>query len=587
MIKKRILFCAIITLLIYSILIGRFAQLQLISTENFTERHINLLEESVEQRTQTMVLDNGRGRFIDRNGKALTHDYYPSLILFPFLKDTDWPIDKVAKIIDVPVTNLQKSISSSKEPFVFGGAKPFQLTDLQMKKINNLKIPGVFVVYQQHKLEERIADHLLGIVRENDNLLEKRYKQKLKNGVITYQTKVGITGLESAFDEFLLPEGEAKLLFHVDRRGEPMFGLNVKYTAPANPFYPTAIKTTIDKPIQKMIENIVDKENLKKGGVVLLDIETSNLLSIVSRPQMKKHDPFANDGAINQMISSQIPGSIFKIVTAAAAIENNKVHPKRMFNCNLNLYGDGSASRQLGQLSFKESFAQSCNYTFATLAQELIENDRQVIESYAEKLGLIGEVAWQGNVFHFENFEQLTEEDKGSIWKNHSDKHVDKAIAQTAIGQKEVRVTPLAVANMMATIARGGEKKQVRAVSDILYKNGTTLFSFPQKQLQGENLTRYGSMKLQELLREVVKSGTGVRFKSLPYRIAGKSGTAETGKGNLVNKWFAGYFPADNPKYALVVVDIEQDSDVATTYSVFEQVVKGIYEMDHKTSNPK
>lgn len=90
--------------------------------------------------------------------------------------------------------------------------------------------------------------------------------------------------------------------------------------------------------------------------------------------------------------------------------------------------------------------------------------------------------------------------------------------------------------------------------------------------------------KLQELLQLVVThpEGTGRSFQSLPYAVAGKSGTAETGKGELVNKWFAGYFPADRPKYALVVVQLETTSSASVTNAIFADIVRATYDLEEK-----
>lgn len=582
-IKKRALTILIIVLLILTGLMGRLVQLQLISTESFTERNVNLLEASVSQRTQELVIDQGRGRFIDRNKKAITHEYYPSLVLFPFLKNTDWPKEEVANIVNVSPHELESQLDDTKEPVIVGGDKPIELTETQMNKINNLKIPGVFAVYRQYELDSKLADHLIGLIRENEELLLKRYPEK---DYLAKNTKVGITGLQSTFDEFLLPEGEAKLLYHVAGDGGPLFGIDVKYTAPANPFYPVAIQTTLDKDLQILAEEVLDKHKMKKGGLVLLDIQTNDVLAMVSKPNMNYSNPFEDGSADNQMILPQFPGSVFKTVVAAAAIEQNQINNDRSFNCDLDLYGEGPAEYQHGMLNFYESFAKSCNNTFATIAQELLQTDKESIEKYAEMLGLLGPVGWHGDVFRFEDFKQLPNEYNGRIWVDEKDKNVPKAIAQTAIGQKDVRVTPLAIANMMATIARGGDKKQVKTVNQVLYKNGTTLFSFPEQDMQGKEIASYTASKLQELLRGVVTSGSGQKFSSLPYEVAGKSGTAETGKKQdnttLVNKWFAGYFPFSNPKYALVVVELEQPGATSVTNQVFYDYVEGIHKLEQE-----
>lgn len=587
-IKKRAIIILVVILLTLTGLIGRLMQLQLVSTETFSNRDINLIEASVSQRTQELVIDQGRGRFIDRNKKALTHEYYPTLVLFPFLKNIDWPAEDVAEIVNISATNLKTEIQDAKKPVIVGGDKPIELTETQMNKINDLQIPGVFAVHRQYELDSDIADHLIGLIRENKDLFEDRYPEKT---YLPRNTKLGITGLQSTFDEFLLPEGEAKLLYHVAGDGGPLFGIDVKYTAPANPYYPVAIQTTLDKDLQLLAEKVLDKNDLKKGGIVLLDIESNDLLAMVSKPDINSSNPFEDGTAQNQMIMPQFPGSVFKTVIAAAAIEQQQISNDRMFNCDQDLYGEGSAEYPHGMLNFQNSFAKSCNYTFANLAQEMLQKDQDVIEQYSEMLGLLGPVGWNGDVFRFQDFKQLPNEYNGRIWTDEKDKHVAKAIAQTAIGQKDVRVTPLGIANMMSTIARGGSKKEVRTVSDVLYKNGTTLFSFSKQDMEGAKIAPYTASRLQELLRGVVTSGTGQRFADLPYKVAGKSGTAETGKKQgevgLVNKWFAGYFPFEHPKYALVVVDLEQPGSQSVANTVFYEIVQGIYQIEQEKGTKK
>lgn len=585
--RKRAMFMIISVMIFLSFLIARLVQIQLLSTESFTEENINLLKNSVEQRTEDFIIDYGRGRFVDRNERSLTDDYIPSLVLFPFLQNMDWPIEKVASLIDVPVDSIQQALQNAKEPIVYGEKTPFILTSSQMKSINELKIPGVFAVNRQYQLQSNLAEHLIGITGENEALFQKRYPEKKE---ISPRTLIGITGLQSTFDEFLLSEGEERLIYHVDGNGGPLFGIEVKYSEPANPFYPVMIKTTIDKGYQIAAEETIEKFGLKEGGLVLLDIENSEILASVSVPTINHQNPFGDGSAKNRMLIPQFPGSVFKTVIAAAAIENNLVSRSRTFDCDLNLYGEQGSNYQYGLLSFNESFARSCNYTFATLGIELMEKDSNLLEKYAGKLGLLKPVGWNGDVYHFHDFKQISGEYHGAIWGDERDKHVKKAIAQTSIGQKEVKITPLAIVNMMATIARGGQKKQVKAVSEISYKNGNTLFEFKDQSLDGDTIAPYTAMRLQQLLREVVTSdvGTGGRFQTLPYHVAGKSGTAETGQKNdaqqpLENKWFAGYFPVENPKYALVVVDLNQVGQKAVTNDVFYEYVKKIYEINTKS----
>ncbi|PKR85167.1 peptidoglycan D,D-transpeptidase FtsI family protein [Heyndrickxia camelliae] len=580
-IKRYYVLAALILLMIIA-LMARLVQIQLLETESYSKHHINLLKDSVAQRTQEIVIDDGRGQFLDRFGMPLTYSEKNVLILFPFLKNTQWNEDTVANILNIPVNNLQMAIQNAKEPFVFGGKDPYILDEKQMKSINRLKIPGVFAVKKRSPDNNNPAKQLIGIVGEQAETFLKRYPDK--KGM--QNEKIGITGLQKQFDEFLLPEGESKLVFHVDALGAPLFGVDVKYTGSGNPYYPVNVQTTIDKNIQEKMEKLVDQYHINKGGVVLLDIESNEILASVSRPAMDPNHPFAGGAAVNMMTTEQIPGSVFKTVTAAATIEKLDVQKNELFHCSENMYGKPD-KRKLGDLNFEEAFSQSCNRAFGDLAKRLKDNNPNLLEEYANKLGLIGQISWHGDVYHLEDFQQL-QVDKGKIFASFESEKDNNLVAQTGIGQQEVRVTPLGVANMMATIARGGQKEMIRVASALKYKDGTTLVPFAEKNLSGENISRVTAIKLQKMLRHVVTSdaGTGKWFQNLPYDVAGKSGTAETGifkgKEQLHNKWFAGYFPFQQPKYALVVVNLGVPENAGGVNPLFADIVKYLYEEDHK-----
>ncbi|MED3649221.1 peptidoglycan D,D-transpeptidase FtsI family protein [Heyndrickxia sporothermodurans] len=578
--RKRYFVLASSILLIFSLLLARLVQLQLVDTESFSKHHINLLEESVSQRTQEIIIDDGRGQFTDRNGKPLTYKEKSVLVLFPFLKTIQWDSEKVASILNISEDQLFAELETAKAPFIFHGKTPYILSDKQLNEINMLKIPGVFAVRKKYTESDISAAQLIGIIGEDANTFLKRYPDK--KGM--QNQKIGITGLQKQFDEFLLPEGESKLVFHVDAMGGPLFGINVKYTGSGNSNYPVTIQTTLNKTLQEQIDKKVDEYEIQKGGVLLLDIETNEILANVSRPKMDVKDPYKNNSVENVMLSQQIPGSIFKTVVAAASIETSAVNETEKFPCNEDLYGK-PAERQLGDLTFDESFAQSCNRTFSELAKRLKKENPNLLEEYASKLGLIGEIGWQGDVFHFKNFKQL-KEDQGQIFAKLESRKDDNLVAQTGIGQQEVRLTPLAIANMMATIARGGELQSVQAVSAIKYHDDTPMIHFSSHDLPYKPISKITAMKLQKMLRHVVtnENGTGRWFKDLPYEVAGKSGTAETGiyenKVQLHNKWFAGYFPFKNPKYALVVVNLGVAEDKGGINQLFSDIVQLIHEND-------
>ncbi|MCY8233582.1 peptidoglycan D,D-transpeptidase FtsI family protein [Priestia endophytica] len=577
---KRMKKLAFILLCFMLILVARLAQIQLIQTESFSRHHINLIEASVRQRTQEMVIDDGRGKFVDQNGEPLTHHSSLSLVMFPFLKELKWPSDKVASFVGMSEYALKDKLNKASEPVVIEK----EITETEMKSINSLKIPGLFAVPLQKDDGGHFAEHLIGLTGQNRDLLVERYDERLKEGELSTQTSVGITGLQSAFDEFLIQEEESKLLYHVDRQGNPLFGLNVKYTGAPNPFYPVKVKTTLNKEKQSAVERIVDSSGLKQGGAVLVNIENNTVEALVSRPEINEVKPYGDGGVYNRMLIPYTPGSVFKTVIAAAALEQLPNVENRTFNCSTNIYGK-KAQKDQGTLSFHDSFAESCNATFGQLGKDITAKDEHMIETYAKKLGLTTKAGWSGEVFHLQNFAQLPEEKKGMVWTDNTTKSPN-AISQTSIGQLNVKASPLELANMMATIGRGGKAYEVRAVDKIQYKNGNTLFSFPKQELEGGGIKKETAEKLQTLLTGVVEEekGTGRRFASLPYEVAGKSGTAQiSDKKALVNKWFAGYFPRENPKYALVVVDLSVKDEEAKTNGVFYDIVNNVYELDQQS----
>jgi len=568
--------------LLFGIILLRCLDIGVLHQKNFGSSHVNLIERSVAQRTFQFRIDNGRGKILDHNGKLLSAAYTPKVILFPFLKSIDWPIRKLSEITGVPEYEIKNQFIGKKEPFTLTGITK-ELTSEKIDQINNLHVSGLISMLSQDKDDQQLAEHLIGIARENKEQYEKQYESDRD-----FKPKeFGVIGLEAQFEEFLKSDGTSNLMLHVDNLGKPMFGNEVKYAKPSNPFYPVSLSTTIDKDLQKILEQSVDKAKLQKGAAVLIDVKTNKLLAMVSRPAMNFKNLFTeNDNtATNFALQANTPGSVFKTVVAAAAIDQGIVQQNKLYNCNNNLRGEyeNDEKKRKGNLTFQESFYVSCNYTFGQVGQQLSLKNKDMFETYADKLGLNGPVGWTGSVYHEASFSQFQNEAKSTIFGGNKPY---EGLRNTSIGQKDVKVTPLAVANMMATIARGGTPKEVKVVDSVLYKNGTEMFNFEDQPLSDDYLSPDSMKKLRELLRGVVTSdkGTGRRYNSLPYTVAGKSGTAETKKvkDKIIeqNKWFAGYFPYENPRYAIAIVSLNVRDEVTSTSDSVVNLVNSIHSYD-------
>ncbi|MDQ0174246.1 penicillin-binding transpeptidase domain-containing protein [Bacillus chungangensis] len=559
-------------------LMGRLAQIQLFQTAHFSKQKIDLLQNSVAQRRQEFEIDDGRGHFLDRDGEPLTFTERGAVIIFPFLHHID-NVKTVAKLLHISEQSLLKSLAAVETPAMLNEELVPSLSDRQIKQLNDLNIPGIYGLTLRSKPILLPGEQWIGITGENSKSFKQRYPDK-KDGA---QQKIGITGMQAAFDEFLLSERPAKLVYQVDGMGNDLLG-NVQYVGVENPYYPLNMRTTMDKKLQENVEKLMDKHGVQKGAVILLDIQNSDIIVMASRPKMNQENPFQDEGVENMGTKLQIPGSIFKTIVAAAAIEEGLDDENVLYDCDQNLYGERD-KRPLGMLTFKESFAQSCNRTFADIAKQLKQSDPTFLQEIAKQLSVIDSVGWQGDIYHYSNFKQLFEE-QGRVFLENESQNDDQFVAQTAIGQHDVRTTPLAITNMMATIARGGEKKMVKAVSAIEYQNGQTMLHFKNKSLPGKKLSAYTAMKLQHLLREVVQDekGTGHVFQSLPFEIAGKSGTAETGRfieeQQLYHKWFAGYFPFQRPKYALTVLNLDVFESEGGINPLFADIVNMVHEYE-------
>src|SRR5699024_3024750 len=117
---------------------------------------------------------------------------------------------------------------------------------------------------------------------------------------------------------------------------------------------------------------------------------------------------------------------------------------------------------------------------------------------------LTKEVGWQESPFYkMDSFKQFSGEDRGQIFSKGSNKQDEGTLIQTAIGQRDVQMTPLQAANMIATIVNGGKQESVRAVKEIRYKTGTLFHAFEPKKMDEDGIDPYTAYMLQEMMESV------------------------------------------------------------------------------------
>ncbi|MED4585591.1 penicillin-binding protein 2 [Brevibacillus choshinensis] len=551
-------------------LIARLWWIQLGAPHRFTKRGIDLVKNAVKQRQQSIMLHSGRGDIRDRNGYAFTGEEHRALILFPLargsLEGTDG-LARVAEVVSQPKERLAEIMEKAKAPLFLrkDDGRLVVITERQAEQINALAIPGIvaLAVTERYRQEE-VAKHVIGFINQNPDLVQSLYPDEWESGKMNADSTIGASGLERSFDRFLQGVEPSILSYYVDGQGKPLRGLDIRYSKQDNEYYPLSLTTTLDVSIQRSMERIADEVGLKQGSIVVLDAQTGDVRSMVSRPIYDQtRVDVTTDYWKNRAAKQLPPGSIFKTVVAAAALAEGVVLPTDRFTCT-GEYGkyhfscwkkDGH-----GSVTMEEAYAQSCNIAFAQIANRV---GGEKLEEYARRLGLSEQVGHvTSHLFKLDGFKQVDGEERGAIFSQGVSRQDEGVLIQTAIGQRDVRVTPLQAANMVVSILRGGQPLQVRLVHEINYRNGQAFYQFPMQTLPVQGIDYVTANKLRKMMRKVVTDGTGLALSGAPWEVAGKTGTAQTGGDNqsLNHLWFIGYAPFDQPRYAICVVAENQPS---------------------------
>lgn len=582
---------AFLFLLAFMGLVLRLSSIQLNSTRISSTIQPALVEGAQEQHTQEMIVESGRGSILDRRGKPLTGPRGWRLIAFPFAKSHlmahEEKLVELAEIIGVSHRWLVEKLSNLQAPRAIGreGGKELVLSRSQVRKIDALNIPGIYALESDDRLDpERPARQLIGRIERNPFLVRKWYEEEWKRGEVDAYSQVGVTGLEAAFDSSLRGSGEHVLAYTVDGRGRPLNGLDVqrKETRGGSGKTPLSLVTTLDRDVQALVEGILREEAITDGAVVVQEISTGDILAMASRPLPGAGQEGAQPWD-NRAIMETVPGSIFKTVVAVAALDTGKVKPGETFVCDgeLGRYGlTDSHGKGHGKQTFAEAYANSCNIVFAQVAERL---GGETIEAYAKKLGLGQKILWSGQRSG-KAYHHLPREHSGLIFAEGTSKKDGGAVIQTAIGQRDVRMTPVQAANMVTSLFHQGKLLSPRVVREIRDDQGKAVVRFPAKRLPVDHPVQPQALEqVRMMMRRTVTDGTAVRLKGSEWALAGKTGTAQLGKDGGYNKWMVGFAPYDQPRYSVAVVirSVPDDGD-PRALRVFQRVMEGLKALQKK-----
>lgn len=494
-----------------------------------------------------------RGNILDRNLIPITNRTKEIFcVLKPlYLREKEEEIASIAEILGLEYGSLKRDLEFRKSPLI--------ITCNQHEKdaLAKLNIQGIsFINSLKRYSENSVAKHITGYINEVD--------------------KTGQTGLEKYFQDTLMLNSKSSVGVITDAKNNLVTGLGYRFIEPETE-KKLNVKLTLDYHIQKIVEDVMKKNNIK-GAVVIEDVVNGDVVAMVSKPDydpnnIKKYLNSTDKELFNRAVASYNLGSIFKIIVLASAYENG-VNPNMSYFCpgyitlgdkefKCSSYEKGGH----GLIGLDDAFASSCNPYFIELG---IKTGHKNIINTAKKLGF-------GN-FTGVNM-QGVEESAGHL-PDINKQFTFGDTANISIGQGDVLTSPLQVADMIATIANGGIKNKVNIVDSIIDSSNNTLKVIRYDE-GNRVLSKEVCDRIKYLMEKVTVSGTGIKANLDKYGGAGaKTGSAETGQyingEKVVHAWFAGYFPRLDPRYSVAVFVENGKSGGSVAAPIFEEIAREI-----------
>ena len=352
---------------------------------------------------------------------------------------------------------------------------------------------------------------------------------------------------------------------------EYLYGVNMSFSErltqlrTGNVLHGNNVTLTLDSGLAAYIASVFPQG--KNGAVVVMNYKTGELYALSSFPNF---DPAAGGSvSVAQALNRatrwlSAPGSTFKIITLAAALQNMPEAQSRTFLCTGGVsFGEHQrpvidyGSTAHGSLSLKGAFVQSCNSTFAVLASEMGD---KAMRRAAEAFGV-------GDDF---TFRDLVVEN--SSYANSAAALLGADLAWTGAGQAQLSLTPLHMCMIATAVANDGVMMEPRLLLEAVSATGVQQAAFEPLAYRTA-LPAQTAAILRDYMREVVKSGTGRSAAVNGLAICAKTGTAEIDTQENDNAWFVGFIDDDALPFALCVV--VQDS--GTGGSVAAPVAQKIF----------
>lgn len=506
-------------------LIGRLYILQI-------AEHEELLSKSEKQYRGVVRIKRDRGIIYDRNLKELAVSV-KAYSVFANPKEID-NIDKTSSFLawalkikkENIINKLKNRRLKDKKGFVW--IKRKALPD-EIERVKSKGLKGV------------------GFIEESDRFYPRRELAANVIGFVGVDNQ-GLAGLEYEFNDYI--EGEEEIvIIEKDAKGR-----SIKYAGKwLNTSKGCDLITTIDEVIQhiaeKELKKAIDTADAKEGVVIVMEPSSGDILAIANYPSFNPNS-FNKYGQLswtNRTVTySYEPGSTFKLILAAAAIEENLVRPDDLFYCENGQIEIGGIvihdTHKYKWMTAKQIIGKSSNIGAVKIGKKI---DKELFYEYIDKFGF----GKKTNI-------DLPGESHGILkrparWSRAS-------LGAISIGH-EIAVTPIQLITALSAVANEGVLTKPRIVKTIS-KHGSIVKEFPSKPVK-RVISKETGRKMTDILKYVVTDGTGVLAAVDGYPVAGKTGTAQKidpetksySKKKFVAS-FIGYLPADAPVVSILVM---------------------------------
>ncbi len=559
--KRRLIIMLCVFALIIAALISRLAYIQFVQGGE-------LQKKAFVQQNAGRVISPIRGTIYDRNGKKLaisvqagTISCNPNEVANNTKLSVDEVADALAEMLSLNRDDVHRLITKKANSAIIK-RKVDRETEARIRtwmSENSVKGINIDEDAKRYYPNGNLMSHILGFTGDDNQGL--------------------MGGVEEVMDKYLKGT-PGKILSEVDARGgavpsdsekriDAQDGLNVVLT--------------IDETVQYLVSKSLDKaieDNKVKGGAIgiVMDPNTGDILSMVSKPDYDLNSPFAFPANVevegidpsnwversstsvnilsktvwrNKVISDTYePGSTFKSITTAAGIEEGVVAPDTITN-DLPIKVTGwpkliscwRVGRPHGTETFREAVYNSCNPAFVKVSQSLgIDRFYSYVKAFGfmEKTGI-----------------ELKGEAKSQFQTK--PKEIDMAVA--SFGQR-FTITPLQLATAYTALVNGGKLMKPRLIKELTDSDGNVVEKY-EPQVVRTVISEQTSRTVRDILEGVVgdPKGTGNNAYVKGYRVGGKTGTSETTKKDVYIASFCGFAPANDPKVVVLIVLIDPRGD--------------------------